>query len=107
MGNCAQSLFSNLVNSDDKHTETCFFLLLLENRDLNGGLNGVAEALTACAGAVTGPWEINRDCLQHMSYIIASICTPTSIFKLHMCTSPVISAETEEGRKWRLGVASF
>lgn len=46
---------------------------------------------------MTGPWEIHRDCLQHMSYIIASICTPTTTCKLQMCTSPVISVETEEG----------
>lgn len=59
----------------------------------------ITEPLTACAGAVTGPWEIHRDCLQHMSYIIASICTPTSTCKLQMCTSPVISVETEEERK--------
>lgn len=59
----------------------------------------ITEPLTACAGAVTGPWEIHRDCLQHMSYIIASICTPTTTCKLQMCTSAVISAETEEGGK--------
>ena len=59
----------------------------------------ITEPLTACAGAVTGPWEIHRDCLQHMSYIIASICTPTTTCELQMCTSPVISVETEEGGK--------
>lgn len=63
----------------------------------------ITEPLTACAGAVTGPWEIHRDCLQHMSYIIASICTPTTTCKLQMCTSPVISVQTEEGKRgWGL-----
>lgn len=59
----------------------------------------ITEPLTAYAGAVTGPWEIHRDCLQHMSYIIASICTPTTTCKLQMCTSPVISVKTERGGK--------
>lgn len=54
----------------------------------------ITEPLTACAGAVTGPWEIHGDCLQHMSYIIASIRTPTTTCKLQMCTSPVISVQT-------------
>lgn len=72
-------------------------MFLLVHCDLNGGLNCITEPLTAGAGAVTGPWEIHRDCLQHMSYIIASICTPTTTCKLQMCTSPVVSVETEAG----------
>lgn len=52
---------------------------------------------------MTGPWEIHTDCLQHMSYIIASICTPTTTCELQMCTSPVISVQTEEEEGGRGG----
>ena len=58
----------------------------------------ITEPLTAYAGAVTGPWEIHGDCLQHMSYIIASIRTQTTTCKLQMCSSPVISVQAEKGK---------
>lgn len=47
-----------------------------------GFKQSIMEPLTDSSGALTGPWEINKDCMEHMSYIIDSPRTLNTTCKL-------------------------
>ena len=49
---------------------------------------------------MTGPWEIHKDRLEHMSHIIASLCSPATTCELQMCTSPLTGTKKRQERGW-------